>query len=103
MVEGSFWVLGTYREKCGMKSKILMLRLRAWRNYLCIITEVERMFSLALFKREMKANITLLTIFIYILTMYIVMIVYMFNPESGTGWDDIIKLMPEVIFSRIRH
>lgn len=55
------------------------------------------MFSLALFKREMKANITLLTIFIYVLTIYIVMIVYMFNPESGTGWDDIIKLMPAIM------
>ncbi|HBP66462.1 MAG TPA: hypothetical protein DD730_19930 [Desulfosporosinus sp.] len=55
------------------------------------------MFSLALFKREMKANITLLTIFIYLLTMYIVLIVYMFNPGSGTGWDDIIKLLPAVM------
>lgn len=45
----------------------------------------------------MKANITLLTIFIYVLTMYIVMIVYMFNPDSGTGWDAIVKLMPEVM------
>ena len=52
------------------------------------------MFSLTLFKREMKANIKLLTIFIYILTLYIFMIVYMFNPSSGTGWDAIIKLMP---------
>jgi len=55
------------------------------------------MFSLALFKREMKANTTLLTIFLYIVTIYIVMIVYMFNPENGTGWDDIIKLMPAVM------
>ena len=55
------------------------------------------MFSLTLFKREMKANIKLLTIFIYILTLYIFMIVYMFNPNSGTGWDAIIKLMPGVM------
>jgi len=55
------------------------------------------MFSLTLFKREMKANIKLLTVFIYILTMYIFMIVYMFNPSSGTGWDDIIKLMPSIM------
>lgn len=55
------------------------------------------MFSLTLFKREMKANIKLLTVFIYILTLYIFMIVYMFNPSSGTGWDAIIKLMPGVM------
>jgi len=52
------------------------------------------MFSGTLFKREMKANVKLLTIFIYILTLYIFMIVYMYNPNSGKGWDDIIKLMP---------
>ena len=55
------------------------------------------MFSLTLFKREMKANIKLLTVFIYILTLYIFMIVYMFNPSSGTGWDAIIKLMPDIM------
>lgn len=55
------------------------------------------MFSFTLFKREMKANIKLLTIFIYILTLYIFMIVYMFNPSSGTGWNDIIKLMPAIM------
>jgi len=59
--------------------------------------EVKKMFSLALFKREMKANNKLLVIFMYILTLYIVMMVYMFNPESGTGWDDIIKLMPGIM------
>jgi len=52
------------------------------------------MFSMTLFKREMKANIKLLTIFLYILTLYIFMIVYMYNPSSGTGWDAIIKSMP---------
>jgi len=55
------------------------------------------MFSLTLFKREMKANNKLLLIFIYILTIYIFMIVYMFNPNSGTGWKDIIKLMPGIM------
>jgi len=58
---------------------------------------VKKMFSLTLFKREMKANNKLLTIFMYVLTLYIVMIVYMYNPASGTGWDDIIKLMPAVM------
>ena len=52
------------------------------------------MFSMTLFKREMKANNRLLIIFIYILTMYTVMIVYMFNPDSTKSFEAIIKLMP---------
>ncbi|WP_026881129.1 ABC transporter permease subunit [Clostridium akagii] len=52
------------------------------------------MFSLTLFKREMKSNNKLLIIFIYILTLYTVMIVYMFNPDSSKSFDAIIKLMP---------
>lgn len=55
------------------------------------------MFNLTLFKREMKANNKLLIIFGYILTVYIVMMVYMFNPNSNKAWDDIIKLMPGVM------
>lgn len=55
------------------------------------------MFSLPLFKREMKANNKLLIIFIYILTLYISMIVYMFNPNSSNAFDDIIKTMPGIM------
>ena len=55
------------------------------------------MISLTLFKREMKANIKLLTIFIYILTIYILSIVYMFNPNSSNAFDDVIKSMPGVM------
>ena len=55
------------------------------------------MFSLTLFKREMKANNKLLIIFIYILTLYIFMIIYMFNPINNKGWDDIIKIMPGIM------
>jgi len=52
------------------------------------------MFSLTLFKREMKANNKLLIIFIYILTLYILSVVYMFNPDSSNAFDIIIKSMP---------
>jgi len=52
------------------------------------------MFSLPLFKREMKASNKLLIIFLYILTIYILSIVYMFNPNSTNAFDDIIKTMP---------
>jgi ABC-2 type transport system permease protein len=55
------------------------------------------MFSLTLFKREMKANNKLLIIFIYILSIYILSIVYMFNPSSSNAFDDIIKSMPGVM------
>lgn len=55
------------------------------------------MFNLTLFKREMKANKKLLMIFMYILTVYILIIVYMFDPNSSSTWDDIIKLMPGVM------
>ncbi|MBZ9686924.1 ABC transporter permease [Clostridium estertheticum] len=55
------------------------------------------MISLTLFKREMKANNKLLIIFIYILTIYILSIVYMFNPNSSNAFDDIIKSMPGIM------
>lgn len=55
------------------------------------------MINLTLLKREMKAINKLLIIFIYILTLYILMIVYMFNPNSSKAFDDIIKLMPGVM------
>lgn len=52
------------------------------------------MFSFTLFKREMKANYKLLTIFIYILTIYILSVVWMFNPDSTNAFDAVIKSMP---------
>lgn len=55
------------------------------------------MISLTLFKKEMKANNKLLIIFIYILTIYILSIVYMFNPNSSNAFDDIIKSMPGIM------
>ncbi|MBU3145129.1 ABC transporter permease subunit [Clostridium sp. CF012] len=55
------------------------------------------MISLTLFKREMKANNKLLIIFIYILSIYILSIVYMFNPNSSNAFDDVIKSMPGIM------
>jgi ABC-2 type transport system permease protein len=52
------------------------------------------MFSLPLFKREMKANRNLLIIFIYILTIYILSTVGLFNPDSINIYDTVIKAMP---------
>ncbi len=55
------------------------------------------MFSFTLFKREMKANNKLLIIFIYILTIYILSIVYMFSPNSSNAFDEVIKTMPGIM------
>jgi len=55
------------------------------------------MFSLTLFKREMKANYKLLLIFMEILTMYILSIVYMFDPTSSNAFDALVKSMPEIM------
>lgn len=55
------------------------------------------MFSMTLFKREMKANNKLLIIFIYILSIYILSVVYMFNPNSMNAFDDVIKSMPGIM------
>jgi len=52
------------------------------------------MFSMILFKREMKANINLVIIFIYILSIYILSTVYMFNPNRANAFDVIIKSAP---------
>jgi ABC-2 type transport system permease protein len=52
------------------------------------------MFSMTLFKREMKANINLVIIFIYILSIYILSTVYMFNPDRANAYDVIIKSAP---------
>lgn len=52
------------------------------------------MFSLPLFKREMKANSKLLVIFIYILTFYTLCMVYLYNPENTGLMDSMAKAMP---------
>jgi ABC-2 type transport system permease protein len=55
------------------------------------------MFSKTLFKREMKANYKLLTIFMYLVTIYILSIVYMFNPSNSNAFDDMVKSMPGIM------
>ena len=55
------------------------------------------MFSLPLFKREMKANYKLALIFVYILTIYILSIVFMFDPQKSNAFDDLIKTMPGIM------
>jgi ABC-2 type transport system permease protein len=52
------------------------------------------MFSLTLFKREMKANSKLLIIFIYIVSIYILSIIALYNPSSINIFDAVIKATP---------
>lgn len=55
------------------------------------------MISLPLFKREMKANSKLLMIFIYILTLYILSMIYLYDPEKNNIMDEMAKTMPEIM------
>ena len=55
------------------------------------------MFSLPLFKREMKANSKLLIIFIYILTIYILSMVFLYDPQKSNLMDEMSKTMPELM------
>lgn len=55
------------------------------------------MFSLPLFKREMKANSKLLIIFIYILTIYILSMVFLYDPQKSNLMDEMSKSMPELM------
>ncbi|HEY5563388.1 MAG TPA: ABC transporter permease subunit [Clostridiaceae bacterium] len=52
------------------------------------------MFSIPLLKREMKSNKMIFMIFIYILTIYTLSVVGLFNPKSVNAFDAIIKTMP---------
>jgi len=55
------------------------------------------MISFTLFKREMKANYKLLLIFVWILTIYVMSIVSMFDPNKTNAFDEIAKSMPEIM------
>ncbi len=55
------------------------------------------MISLPLFKREMKANSKLLMIFIYILTLYILSMIYLYDPEKNNIMEQMVQAMPEVM------
>jgi ABC-2 type transport system permease protein len=55
---------------------------------------VKKMFNLTLFKREMKATYKLMIIFIYILSIYVLSIVALYNPDSLNIFDAVIKATP---------
>lgn len=55
------------------------------------------MINKTLFAREWKANYKLLLIFLAVLTMYISIIVSMFNPKLGSALEEFTKAMPEMM------
>ncbi len=57
------------------------------------------MINIALYKHEMKGSIKLLIIFGTIITMYVSIIINMYNPEMMKTLDGFIEVMPELMAS----
>ena len=57
------------------------------------------MISMALYKREMKGSIKLLIIFAAIITMYISIIINMYDPQMMKTLDSFVEVMPELMAS----
>ncbi len=55
------------------------------------------MMDFALFKREMKGSIKLLVIFGAIITMYVSIIINMYDPEMMKMLDGFVEIMPELM------
>lgn len=55
------------------------------------------MISMALYKREMKGSIKLLIIFGAIITMYVSIIINMYDPQMMKTLDGFVEVMPEVM------
>lgn len=55
------------------------------------------MINIALYKREMKGSIKLLIIFAAIITLYVSVIIYMYDPQMMKMLDSFVEVMPEVM------
>ena len=55
------------------------------------------MINGTLYKREMKSSWKMLLIFVAILTMYVTMIISMYDPEMSKMFDEFTKFMPELM------
>ena len=55
------------------------------------------MMNFTLYKREMKGSWKLLAIFAAVLTLYISMIVGMYDPELSKTFDELVKAMPDLM------
>ena len=57
------------------------------------------MINMALYKREMKGSIKLLIIFGAIMTMYVSIIINMYDPQMMKTLDNFAEVMPELMAS----
>lgn len=57
------------------------------------------MLNMTLYKREMKGSLKLLLIFGAVLTLYISIIIRMYDPEMMATLDSFYEVMPEVMAS----
>lgn len=57
------------------------------------------MINMALYKREMKGSIKLLIIFAAIITLYVSVIMYMYDPQMMKTLDSFVEVMPELMAS----
>lgn len=57
------------------------------------------MISMALYKREMKGSIRLLIIFGAVITLYVSVIIYMYDPQMMKTLDSFVEVMPELMAS----
>ena len=55
------------------------------------------MINLTLYKREMKSSVKLLVIFAAIMTMYVSIIITMYDPEMMETLDGFVEVMPEIM------
>ena len=57
------------------------------------------MINMALYKREMKGSVRLLIIFAAIITLYVSVIIYMYDPQMMKMLDGFMEAMPELMAS----
>ncbi len=57
------------------------------------------MINIALYKREMKGSVKLLIIFSAIITMYVSIIIHMYDPQMMKTLDSFAEVMPELMAS----
>lgn len=55
--------------------------------------------KLALFKVDVKNNITLFVIIMYVMLMYFSVITYMFDPTDTSSWTEMMDMLPEGLMS----
>ena len=55
------------------------------------------MVNITLYKREMKGSVKLLVIFSAVITLYVSIIISMYDPEQMALLDGIVETMPEIM------